>query len=105
MAVSSSHPASFAAPPERSSRPRNRLPTTSRLSQSARSWYTVAIPSDDEACGPFRDTGRPSKSTWPSSMGMMPEMILMRVDFPAPLSPTRATTSPGRTSKSTAVSA
>src|SRR5437764_7330409 len=31
----------------------------------------------------------------------MPERILTRVDLPAPLSPTRATTSPARTSKST----
>src|SRR5215211_2444626 len=35
----------------------------------------------------------------------MPAMILTRVDLPAPLSPTRATTSPGRTSRSTPSSA
>src|SRR4249919_2153293 len=35
----------------------------------------------------------------------MPAMALTNVDFPAPLSPTRATTSPGRTSKSTSLSA
>src|SRR3954454_2826031 len=40
-----------------------------------------------------------------SSPGWMPEIALMRVDLPAPLSPTRATTSPAPTSKSTSVSA
>src|SRR3954464_1779591 len=35
----------------------------------------------------------------------MPAIALMRVDLPAPLSPTRATTSPAPTSKSTSVSA
>src|SRR5919107_4977986 len=35
----------------------------------------------------------------------MPEIALIRVDLPAPLSPTRATTSPAPTSKSTSVSA
>src|SRR6185503_2911716 len=35
----------------------------------------------------------------------MPAMHLMSVDLPAPLSPTRAITSPSRTSKSTSVSA
>src|SRR5436190_24305798 len=35
----------------------------------------------------------------------MPEIALMRVDLPAPLSPTRATTSPAATSKSTSVRA
>src|SRR5919197_5718862 len=35
----------------------------------------------------------------------MPAMHLIRVVFPAPLSPTRAITSPSRTSKSTSVSA
>src|SRR3954462_5968011 len=37
----------------------------------------------------------------PESNGWMPAMHLIRVLFPAPLSPTRAVTSPGRTSKST----
>src|SRR5690242_17648902 len=35
----------------------------------------------------------------------MPEIVLTSVDLPAPLSPTSATTSPGRTSKSTSWSA
>src|SRR6266516_2881490 len=35
----------------------------------------------------------------------MPEMILIRVDLPAPLSPTRAVTSPAGAAKSTSLSA
>src|SRR5262245_26442681 len=38
-------------------------------------------------------------------MGWMPATHLISVDFPAPLSPTSAITSPARTSKSTSVSA
>src|SRR5918912_1443153 len=50
-------------------------------------------------------TGCPSQRYWPSSAGWMPEMTLTSVDFPAPLSPTRPTTSPGMTRKSTPFSA
>src|SRR5436305_11873324 len=50
-------------------------------------------------------TGLPSKSTSPSSNGWMPAIDLISVDLPAPLSPTRAITSPSRTSKSTSFSA
>src|SRR5215212_8773730 len=46
-------------------------------------------------------TGCPSKRTSPLSTGWMPAMHLMSVDLPAPLSPTRAMTSPGATWKST----
>ena len=47
----------------------------------------------------------PRRGLTPSSGGTMPAMVLTSVDLPAPLSPTRATTSPARTSKSTSVSA
>ena len=40
--------------------------------------------------------GWPSNSSSPSSGGNTPEMILISVDLPAPLSPASATTSPGR---------
>jgi hypothetical protein len=36
---------------------------------------------------------------------IMPETVFRVVDFPAPLAPIRATTSPGRTSKETFFSA
>src|SRR3954453_14870707 len=57
------------------------------------------------ALGDVIVTWWPSKSTWPLSMVLMPAMHFTRVDLPAPLSPTSAITSPGRTSKSTSVSA
>src|SRR5574341_1298829 len=91
-------------PPVRS-RPRWRLATTSRLSLSARSWYTVAIPRALAACGLWTCTGRPSNRYSPASAISMPEMILTRVDFPAPLSPTSAMTRPAWASKSTSSSA
>src|SRR5437764_9981929 len=50
-------------------------------------------------------TSLPSKKIWPLSHGWMPAMHLISVDLPAPLSPTSAITSPGRTSKSTSVRA
>src|SRR3954452_13798244 len=46
-------------------------------------------------------TSRPSHSNVPESAGPAPEIVLINVDLPAPLSPTRATTSPAWTSKST----
>src|SRR5689334_1358599 len=42
---------------------------------------------------------------WPLSAGLTPAITLISVDLPAPLSPTRPTTSPSYTSKSTSVSA
>src|SRR3954452_11202121 len=51
------------------------------------------------------DTGRPSNRYSPSSPGWIPAIALISVDLPAPLSPTRATTSPASTSKSTPVRA
>jgi hypothetical protein len=49
--------------------------------------------------------GAPSISTVPSSATSAPDTILISVDLPAPFSPTRACTSPARTSKSTPRSA
>src|SRR5829696_1534803 len=50
-------------------------------------------------------TSSPSNAIWPLSAAWMPATHLISVDLPAPLSPTRAITSPGRTSKSTSLSA
>src|SRR3982074_1369714 len=50
-------------------------------------------------------TSRPSHSMTPLSAGPTPEITLMSVDLPAPLSPTRATTSPARICSSTSTSA
>src|SRR3972149_3775709 len=43
--------------------------------------------------GEPRCAGRPSKKSWPLSGGCTPLMILISVDLPPPLSPTRPTTS------------
>src|SRR5262245_31748167 len=87
--------------PSTSSLPRNRFATTSRLSQSARSWKTVAIPRLSAACGVLIRTCFPSKYASPVSGGWTPSIALISVLLPAPLSPTRATISPLSTSKST----
>src|SRR5918996_1950790 len=50
-------------------------------------------------------TSLPSMKTSPLSKGKIPAIPLIKVDLPAPLSPTRAITSPRRTSKSTSESA
>ena len=59
------------------------------------------MPSRAESFGPWIVTGSPSKRTSPWSIGWIPAMHLISVDLPAPLSPTRAMTSPGETWKST----
>src|SRR5918998_3143770 len=46
-------------------------------------------------------TGSPLNTISPESIGWIPAMHLIRVDLPAPLSPTSAITSPGATWKST----
>ncbi len=51
----------------RISRPRYMFWTTSRLSQSARSWYTTSIPSFAESFGPWMCTSSPSKKISPES--------------------------------------
>src|SRR5579864_1826529 len=88
-----------------SSRPRYMFWTTSRLSQSARSWYTTSIPSFPASFGPWMCTSWPSNRISPLSGVCVPATHFTSVDFPAPLSPTSAITSPLRTSKSTSVRA
>src|SRR5919107_536987 len=55
--------------------------------------------------GPWIDKGDPSKRISTSSTGWIPAMHLIGVALPAPLSPTRAMTSPAATRKSTWYSA
>ena len=88
-----------------SSCPRKRFATTSRFSHSARSWKTVAIPISSALAGVSSETGRPMYSMAPSVGWWTPASTLTSVDFPAPLSPTSATTSPAWTSSSMSVSA
>src|SRR5690606_39684304 len=75
------------------------------LSASARCWYTVAMPSAVASFGLVIVTGRPSQRIVPLSAGCTPAITLIIVDLPAPLSPTRATTSPAYTSSEASVSA
>ena len=79
------------------SRPMKMLENTSRFSARARSWYRVSMPSVSASAGLAIFTSLPWKRIWPSSGWYTPEIILIRVDLPAPLSPRRPTTSPGNT--------
>ena len=49
--------------------------------------------------GPCRWTGWPFQTIWPALGSQIPEMVLIRVDLPAPLSPTSAVTCPAGMSK------
>ena len=88
-----------------SSRPRNRFCTTSRFSHRARSWKTVAMPRAIAALGSVIWTCSPCRWICPLVGACTPASTLTRVDLPAPLSPTTATTSPARTSRSMSVRA
>ena len=90
----------LAQPPAVRSWPRNRFAVTSRFSHSARSWNTVWMPRAVAACGLRTWTSRPSSDRRPRSGSSTPAMIFIRVDLPAPLSPTSPITSPRRTSRS-----
>src|SRR3954463_10382493 len=59
----------------------------------------VAMPPSWASWGPLNRTGRPSKTTSPTSRSYTPVRILISVDLPAPFCPMRACTSPRRTSK------
>ncbi len=72
------------------SRPSQTLATTSRWSQRARSCQTMPTERRSPAISTVPDVGRSS-----------PARHRMSVVFPAPFSPTTASTSPGRTSRST----
>ena len=60
----------------------------------ARSWNTVAMPLFKASRGEASLTSSPSMSSLPSSCWCTPESVFIRVDFPAPLSPSRHKTSP-----------
>src|SRR5215218_7255304 len=105
MAALSRNPSLPSGPGRTSSRPRNRLAAGSSSGASARSWYTVSMPSSRAATGFGMATWRPSNRISPPSGARVPDRILTSVLLPAPLSPTRAATSPGWTAKSTPRSA
>ena len=79
--------------------------TMSRLSASARSWYTVAIPASVASLGERKCTGLPCQMISPPLGSQMPAIVLISVDLPAPLSPTSAVTCPAGISRLMSVSA
>src|SRR5690625_7413770 len=65
------------------------------------SWYTVEIPAAWASAVPPSRRERPETMTVPSSMVYTPVSALISVDLPAPFSPIRAWTSPGKSRKFT----
>src|ERR1700735_2801068 len=63
------------------------------------------MPLSRASCGEEKAMRRRSSWISPTSSWKTPEIALIRVDLPAPLSPARATTSPGCTSSETPASA
>src|SRR3954451_5114442 len=78
------------------SRCRNMFCCTSSWLTSARSWYTQSIPSERAWSTDLSSTSSPLTISRPSSGFWKPEMILISVDLPAPLSPSSPSTSPLR---------
>ena len=74
--------------------PRKKFRQIERSGIIARSWYTVAIPSSSASRGDANSRGLPSNRYSPSSGRYTPDRVLMSVDFPAPLSPSRQVTCP-----------
>ncbi len=68
---------------------------------SAGSWNTVARPAAIASAGRRGDTSTPLTRIVPVSAANTPERILTSVLLPAPLAPSKAWISPGRTRRST----
>jgi hypothetical protein len=60
-----------------------------------RSWWTTAIPAAAASFTEWRVIRCPPATRLPASGWYSPVRILMRVDFPAPFSPSSACTDPG----------
>src|SRR5450759_2546418 len=78
--------------------PRKKLRQIDISGTVARSWNTTEMPAARASRGPENRTFLPSIKNSPSSCGWTPDRILIRVDLPAPLSPSTQATSPARTS-------
>src|SRR3954468_22847993 len=81
-------------PPRSGSLPRMMFSRTVKLSASMKCWWTMPMPAAIAAVGVLNTTGRPSSRIVPSSGWCMPYSVFIRVDLPAPFSPTTACTSP-----------
>ena len=82
----------------RSSLPRKKFRQIGISGTTARSWYTVAMPRSSASRGEEKLTSSPLTSYVPCVGWCSPAMILISVDFPAPLSPSTQVTSPASTS-------
>ena len=76
-----------------------------RLSQSARSWWTISMPCRRASSGRCSAISRPSIRIVPSLGRKLPAIILTSVDLPAPLSPISPTTSPASSVTDTSLTA
>ncbi|OJV02785.1 MAG: hypothetical protein BGO06_06560 [Shinella sp. 65-6] len=81
------------------SRPRKTFSDTVRCGARQNSWCTITMPARSAACS-VSGAGMPSSSIVPEDGGASPAAMRMRVDLPAPFSPTSASTSPGLTTRS-----
>mmetsp|Transcript_112273 Transcript_112273/g.194979 ORF Transcript_112273/g.194979 Transcript_112273/m.194979 type:complete len:201 (-) Transcript_112273:1565-2167(-) len=77
-----------------SSNPRQMF-SVNEFENNTGSWFTTVIAFVWKYLGSYLWTGTPSMSTLPWQGSYIPRIILMTVDLPPPLGPTRATTSPG----------
>ncbi|OPZ66871.1 MAG: hypothetical protein BWY81_01618 [Firmicutes bacterium ADurb.Bin467] len=78
---------------------------TERFWQRLISWNTVEMPSSIASWGEDGLISLPLYTMVPASLWLTPVRHLMRVDFPAPFSPSSAWTSPLASEKSTLLSA
>ena len=91
--------------PRRSSRPRNMFSATDRCRHMFSSWWMMATPISWACLGVRSPYCWPKISMVPASRVYTPLRIFISVDFPAPFSPRRASTSPERSSSWTLSSA
>jgi len=87
-------------PPTIGSRPRKTFSAMVRSGSSRISWWISPIPAVSASAGDWGAYGAPRQVMVPLVGRMAPAMMFDRVDLPAPFSPSSATTSPGRTSRS-----
>src|SRR5438552_1961059 len=59
----------------------------------------MAMPMAAACAGVLRRTSRPSQSIWPASRSYIPATIFIKVDFPAPFSPSSRWASPAATER------
>src|SRR5712691_1822127 len=81
--------------------PSSRLSSTDMSGKRSRAWETCTTPRRNVRCGGWPAMSCPSRRIRPAMGRMKPLMVLRAVDLPLPFAPSRATTSPRRTARST----